>query len=185
MNSKAQTSPQRFWFSKSCALLLTLLCPVSHWWKVNGQVLFSRVWLFVILWTVASQAPLSMEFPKQEYWSGLPFPSPGALSDPGIKLMSPAWQVDSLPLSHLGCPFIGRGPVLGNLCTHCMVTSAGRLQHVAWCLLHSRWFLSGKKEARGSCVFSPGCESSLIPWRRSLAVTMMFYDQFFTYPMRC
>ena len=125
--------------------------------------LLSPVQLFVALWTVARQAPLSMGFLSQEYWSGLPFPSPGALSDPGIKLMSPAWQVDSLPLSHLGCPFIGRGPVLGNLCTHCMVTSAGRLQHVAWCLLHSRRFLSGKKEARGSCVFSPGCESSLIP----------------------
>ena len=88
-------------------------------------------------------------------------------------------------LRHLGSPFIDRAPVLGNLCTHCMVTSAGQSQHVAWCLLHSRWFPSGKKEARGSCVFSPGCESSWIPWRRSLAVTVMFYDQFSTYPMRC
>ena len=37
------------------------------------------------LWTVAHQAPLSIEFPRQEYWSGLPFPSPGDLLDPGIK----------------------------------------------------------------------------------------------------
>ena len=40
-------------------------------------------------WTVARQAPLSMRFPKQEYWSGLPFPSPGNLPDPGIEPMSP------------------------------------------------------------------------------------------------
>ena len=41
-------------------------------------------------WTVACQAPLSIGFPKQEYWSGLPFPSPGDLSEPGIELASPA-----------------------------------------------------------------------------------------------
>ena len=41
-------------------------------------------------WSVAHQAPLSMGFPKQEYWSGLPFPSPGDLPDPGIKLASPS-----------------------------------------------------------------------------------------------
>ena len=46
-------------------------------------------------WTVAHQASLSMEFPRQEYWSGLLFPSPGDLPDPGIKLASPALQADS------------------------------------------------------------------------------------------
>ena len=46
---------------------------------------------FVTLWTVACQAPLSMEFPRQEYWNGLPFPSPGDLpDDPGIELATPA-----------------------------------------------------------------------------------------------
>ena len=44
----------------------------------------------VTLWTAAHQASLSMGFPRQEYWRGLPFPSPGDLSDPGIKPMSPA-----------------------------------------------------------------------------------------------
>ena len=48
-------------------------------------------------WTVAHQAPLSMGFSRQEYWSGLPFPPPGDLPDPGIKLLSPALQADSLP----------------------------------------------------------------------------------------
>ena len=54
--------------------------------------------------TIVHQAPLSMEFPRQEYWSGLPFPSPEDLPNPGIKLLSPALWVDSLPLSHLGSP---------------------------------------------------------------------------------
>ena len=48
--------------------------------------------------TIAHQAPLSMGFPMQEYWSMLPFSSPGDLPDPGIKHRSPAWQADSLPL---------------------------------------------------------------------------------------
>ena len=52
--------------------------------------MFSRVGLFVTPWIVAPQAPLSMGFPRQEYWSGLPFPSPGDLSNPGIEPRSPA-----------------------------------------------------------------------------------------------
>ena len=47
-------------------------------------------------------APLSMGFLRQEYWSGLPFSSPGHLPDPGVKPTFPAWQADSLPLCHLG-----------------------------------------------------------------------------------
>ena len=54
------------------------------------MVLVSRVQLFVIPWTVAHQASLSMEFLRQEYRSGLPFPSPGDLPDPGVELVSPA-----------------------------------------------------------------------------------------------
>ena len=49
--------------------------------------MISHIWLF-IPWTVAHQAPLSMELSRQEYWSGLPFPSPGDFSDPGIEVMS-------------------------------------------------------------------------------------------------
>ena len=54
---------------------------------------FSHVQLFVALWIIAHQAPLSMEFSRQGYWSELPFPSPGDLSNPGIEpasIMSPA-----------------------------------------------------------------------------------------------
>ena len=53
--------------------------------------LLSRVRLFATLWTVARQAPLSMGFSRQEYWSGLLFPSPGDLANPGIEPASPAW----------------------------------------------------------------------------------------------
>ena len=60
--------------------------------------------LFVIPWTIASQAPLSMRFSRQEYWSGLPFPSPGDLPNPGIEPRSPALQVDSLPAEPPGKP---------------------------------------------------------------------------------
>ena len=58
-------------------------------------------------WTVACQAPLSVGFPRQEYWSGLPFSSPGELPGPGIEPTSPTWQVDSLLLSHQGRPTEG------------------------------------------------------------------------------
>ena len=50
-------------------------------------------------WKVAHQAPLSMAFSRQEYWSGLPFPSPGDLPDPRIEPGSPTWQAGSLPLA--------------------------------------------------------------------------------------
>ena len=51
-------------------------------------------------WTVAHQAPLYMKFPRQEYWSRLPFPSSGDLPDSGIEPASPAFQADSLLLNH-------------------------------------------------------------------------------------
>ena len=74
--------------------------------KITTKHLFSmlaaRSCLFATPWTVASQAPLFMEFSMQEYWSGLPFPSPGDLLNPGIEPRSPALQADSLPLSHQG-----------------------------------------------------------------------------------
>ena len=68
--------------------------------------LLSRVQLFVTPWTVAYQGPPSTGFSRQEYWSGLPFPSPGHLPDPGIKPRSPTFQADTLT---------SEPP--GNLCT--------------------------------------------------------------------
>ena len=57
----------------------------------------SHVQLFVTPWTIARQVPLSIEFSRQEYWSGLPFPSPWDLPNPGIEPGSPTLQADSLP----------------------------------------------------------------------------------------
>ena len=71
--------------------------------------MLSHVQLFVIPWTVAHEAPLSMGFPRQEYWSGLLFSSPRNLPNLGIETASPALQVDSLQLSHQGSPEL-KGP---------------------------------------------------------------------------
>ena len=72
----------------------------NKYYMILGKVkalVTSHVWLFAAPWTVAHKAPLSIEFSRQEYWSGLPFPSPGCLPNPGIKPGSPALQANSLP----------------------------------------------------------------------------------------
>ena len=75
-------------------------------WHPSAQLLvyfvavdqsLSHVHLFVTTWTIARQAPLSVGFPRLEYWSGLPFPSPGDLPDPGIEPSSPAFFTTELP----------------------------------------------------------------------------------------
>ena len=62
------------------------------------------VQLFATLWTIVHHAPLAMEFSREEYWSGFPFPSPGVLPNPGVELRSPTWQADSLPAEPSGKP---------------------------------------------------------------------------------
>ena len=100
------------------------ICPKSdiaenlvteHSYHSHGEgscaVVLSRVRLCVTSWTVMHQAPLSMRFSRQEYWSGLPFPSPGDLPDPGIEpsnlcfLWLLHWKVGSFPMGHLVNPF--------------------------------------------------------------------------------
>ena len=66
----------------------------------------SRVQLFATLWAVAYQPPPSMGFSRQEYWSGLPFPSPVDLPDPGIEPRSPALQADALFSEPPGKPLL-------------------------------------------------------------------------------
>ena len=68
--------------------------------------LLSRVRLFATPWTVAYQAPPSIGFPRQKYWSGLPFLSPGDLPDPGIEPGSPAFQADTLTSEPPGKPSV-------------------------------------------------------------------------------
>ena len=73
--------------------------------------MLSHVHLFATQWTVAHQAPLSMGFSRQEYWSGLPFPPPGDLPNPGMEPMPPASPalvgkfLTTLPRHHLGNPY--------------------------------------------------------------------------------
>ena len=62
----------------------------------NGGLVIKSYLTLATPWTVACQAPLSMGFSRQEYWSVLPFPSPGDLPDPGFEPRSPALQADSL-----------------------------------------------------------------------------------------
>ena len=68
--------------------------------------MLSCIRLFVTPWTVAHQAPLSMKFPRQECWSGLPFPTPGDIPDPGIKPASPALAGSYLSPSHREAPVL-------------------------------------------------------------------------------
>ena len=76
------------WLSgKESACICVCLCVCSYVYVLQ---LLSHILLFEILWTVPLQAPLSPGFPRQKYWSGLPFPSPGDLSDPEIEPTSPA-----------------------------------------------------------------------------------------------
>ena len=87
---------------------LTFLTLLEKPWLVGGLV--AKLCMTCDPMNCSGQASLSMGFPKQDYWSGLLFPSPGDLPDPGIEPASPeslAFQADSLPLSHLGSPSSG------------------------------------------------------------------------------
>ena len=88
-----------FWFQdtlKYCSTLIILGGDVVQW--------LSNVRLFATPWTVACQVPLSMGFPRQEYWSRLSFPSPGDLHFPGIESASHALQADSFTAEPLRMP---------------------------------------------------------------------------------
>ena len=76
-------------------------------WGGGGDLVAKSCPILAAPWTMAHQAPLSMGFSRQEYWSGLPFPSPGNFPDPGIEPRSPALQADSLPTELQGKPCIG------------------------------------------------------------------------------
>ena len=86
-------------------------------------------------WTVASQAPLSMGFSRQEYWSGLPFLTPGDLSKPGIKPRSPTLQADSLPSEPPRKP---KNTGVGSLS---LLQGTFSTQEWNRCFLHYRWIL--------------------------------------------
>ena len=92
--------PYRYLYFLACVSLGYLSFLIEY----GGGLVLKLCLTFVIPWTVACQAPLPIGFPRQEYRSELPFPSPGNLLDPGIEPTSPALQADSLPLSQQGSP---------------------------------------------------------------------------------
>ena len=83
---------------------MSLFIPVTLVGQERKVKALSRVQLFATPWTAAYQAPLSMGFSREEYWSGLPFPSPGYLPNPAIEPRSPALQADALPSESPGKP---------------------------------------------------------------------------------
>ena len=98
---------------------------------------------FVTPWTIAHQAPLSVGFPRQEYWSGFPFPPPGDLPDPGLNpslLCLLHWQADSLSLRHQGSLYI-----LGS----------------------GKWFRRRKAANKGWLSYNYHYGRGLIPWRQN------------------
>ena len=143
---------------KNAAFIAGTLRLRVSWITVCMLSRFSPVWLFVTLWTVARQAPLSMGFCSQEYWSGLPCPPPGDLPGPGIEpclLGLLHWQMGSLPLyavvSHsvvsdslwphgLLCPWDSPDRNTGVGC-HVLLQGIFPTQGSNRGLLHCRWIL--------------------------------------------
>ena len=111
-------------------------------------------------WTVDCQAPLSMGFFRQEYWSGLPLPSPGGLPDPGIESGPPALQADSLPTELEGSSSISHWIWLP--------------QEGSW--LWARWFYlvevisERPKSWRMSAKVAPATETIGTPWEQCIVV---------------
>ena len=88
----------------------------------NNYIWYNLFYIYIYIYIydicTAHQAPLSMGFSRQEYWSGLPFPFPGDLPNPGMDPGSPALQVDSLPLSHQGSPYKIEITIKRNIICH-------------------------------------------------------------------
>ena len=110
---------------------------------------------FVPPWTVARQAPLPMGFPRQEYWSGLPLPSPGDHSDLGIGAASPAWQMNSLPGSHLKSCLMDRlyddnidSPERGDKVQRTFNKNPNKCILFCWCLASMVRFMNNSSVCR-------------------------------------
>ena len=95
------------------------------WLSTHACVLsrFSRVCLFATLWAVSHQAPQITGFSREEYWREVPCPSPGDPPDPGIEPKAPAFQADSLPLSHQGSSFLVKVSNNSLVHTHPLIPS--------------------------------------------------------------
>jgi len=115
----------------------------STTWEVKVKSL-SHVWLFATSWTIACQAPPSMGFSRQDYWSVLPFPSPGDLPVPEVEPRSPELQADSLPSEPPGNHHLW-SPLLFDNCTWSDLHGRRKPEHSGrfemhslhlWCILN-------------------------------------------------
>ena len=155
-----------------CVCARTRTCALSH----------RR--LFVILWTVAHQAPLSMGFPRQEYWSGLLFPSPGDLPDLGIKPVSPV----SPTLAGRFFPTAPSKPQpLLNLSGRNVKSASYSTPSPQGC---QNIFLKNKSESHSSLLYSKYNPDSMV--RKSMCLTMRILlvtfkriQQILPYPLLC
>ena len=116
--------------------------PLLKCHHLSGGGLVAKSYLFVTPWTAAYQAPLSMEFSRQEYWSGLPFPFPVDLPNSGIKPKSPALQVDSLPTEPPGSPTTSERPSMTVSFNIGAPLSLSSKSHFLW-TYSDFYFLSG------------------------------------------
>ena len=113
--------------------------------------------LFATPWTITQQAPLSMGFSRQEYWSGLPFPPPGDLPNPRIKTASsvaPALQVDSLPMSHWENP-----KTLGVILNYSLFSFPSPICISSVLLCNKLYLISACWETGHTLAGSPGSKS--------------------------
>ena len=140
--------------------LVNILSYQMFWWWITerSHLIYLHaikiVQLFATPWTVAHQAPQSMGFFRQEYWSGLPFPSPRDLPDPGIEPRSPALQADSLPSKPAGKPKTFEG--IANF----------------WFLIFSCWRIQNPGEwLQGWSWVSWRSEPTALLWLPSPAIT--------------
>ena len=141
----------------------------ASWWKWKRRVKsevkvksLSHVQLFATLWTVAYQASLSMGFSRQEYWSGLPFPSPGDLPDPGIEPRSSALEADALTSEPPGKP----GEKVGEWKTWLKSQHSENEDHGIWShhFMGNRCWNSGNSVRLYFWWLQNHCRGWLQPW---------------------
>ena len=139
--------------------------------------MLSCVWLFVTLWTIACWTRLSMEFPRKEYWNGLPFPSSGDCPDRGIKSTSPALQVDSIPLRHQGSPCVCVW-LFSSVQFSCLVVSDSLWPHE---LEHARLSCPSltPRAYSNSCPMSQWCHPTISPCHLPPALNFLWHQGHF------
>ena len=135
-----QRSPEE----TDCSILVTYLWDDEGSGRACMLSRFTGVQLFVISWTVAHQAPLSMEFSRPEYWSGLPCPSPGHHPDPGIELGLLHCRQILYHLSHQGSWKSLEDP--DNYYTHAKKST---MKWIKWDIIHCYlWFYKQYKQCK-------------------------------------